>query len=460
MSNASAFRGGAWNQENVIVFSAGSGLSRVSAAGGTPAPLTELDKSRNEIAHKWPHFLPDGRHFLYEAVSSDAEKTAIFAGDLQSKEKKLVVQAASNVQYAEPTAGSSGGNGYIAFARERTLMAQPFDAGKLQTTGDAVPIAEQVDYSVGNTYAYFGASRNGVLAYSSGGAGAGLQITWYDRSGKVVGTVGKPVDIQTPRLSPNGKMVATDRLDAQSANRDIWLYDLARGTDQRLTFADNNQFPVWTPDGLRVAYVKRAERKIVAKAADGTGQEEVLETAEKFPEDWSRDGGFLLTETPNTNPKTGNDMWVLPLSGPNARKPVALLQTEFGERHPRVSPDGRWLAYESDESKRNQVYVVGFPGLNGHWQISADGGRRPVWSRDGRELYFVSADNKLMAVQIQPGAQFQAGVPKPLFDVRLGATNPTYDVSADGRFLIATPAEQSATVPMTVVLNWQAGLKK
>jgi Tol biopolymer transport system component len=421
--------------------------------------LTELDKTRNEIAHRFPHFLPDGRHFLYVAVSSDAEKTAIFAGDLQSKEKKLVVQAASNVQYVEP-AGSSGGNGYILFARERTLMAQPFDAGKLQTTGDAVPIAEQVDYNLANSSAYFAASRNGVLAYTSGGAGAALQITWYDRSGKVVGTVGKPVDIQTPRLSPNGKMVAMDLLDTQSSNRDIWLYDLDRETPQRLTFADNNQFPVWSPDGLRVAYVKRVEKKVVVKAADGRGPEEVLETAEKAPMDWTRDGGFLLSVTPGATPKTSNDIWSLPLSGPNARKPVALLQTEFRESYSHVSPDGRWLAYQSDESKRHEVFVVGFPSLNGHWQISANGGQYPVWSRDGRELYFVSADNKLMAVEIQPGAQFVASVPKLLFPVRLGPTNPGYDVSSDGRFLIATPAEQSATVPMTVVLNWQAGLKK
>jgi eukaryotic-like serine/threonine-protein kinase len=453
--------GGAWSKENVIVFTSSStaGLLRVSAAGGTPARLTELDMSRNEIAHRKPNFLPDGRHFVYLAVSSEAEKTAIFVGDLQSKDKKLVARAASNAQYVEP-AGSRGG-GYILFARDRTLMAQPFDAGKLQTTGDAVPIAEQVDYYPGGGYAYFGASWNGVLAYYPGGAGTALQITWYDRSGKVVGTVGKPVDIQTLRLSPNGKTIATDRLDAQTSKRDIWLYDLVRGTEQRLTFENDNQFPVWSPDGSRVAYIKRTDTRLVVKAADGTGPEELLETAPKAPMDWTRDGAFLLTATRNTNPKTGNDIWALPMSGPNALKPVALLQTEFSEWQPRVSPDGRWLAYESNESKRYEVYVVGFPSLNGHWQISANGGTRPVWSRDGRELYFSSPDNKLMAVPIQPGAQFQAGVPKPLFDVRQMATgNATYDVSADGRFLIATPVEQPATVPMTVVLNWQAALKK
>jgi len=341
-------------------------------------------------------------------------------------------------------------------------MAQPFDAGKLETTGDVFPIAENVDLNPTGPYAYFASSRNGVLAYSSGGAGTALQITWYDRSGRAVGTVGKPADVQTPRLSPNGKMVAADRLDAQSRNRDVWLYDLVRGSEQRLTFDDNNTEPVWSPDGLRIAYVKRQSLKVVVKAADGTGQEEVLESADKRPMDWTRDGNFLLLATGNGNPKTGNDVWALPLPGKNAsdRKPVALRETEFSEWHPRVSPDGRWLAYESNESKRPEIYVAGFPGLNGRWQISANGGRYPVWSRDGRELYFWGADGKLMAVEIKPGAQFQPGVPQALFDMRLGTSNPSYDVGADGRFLVATPVEQAATVPMTVVLNWQAGLKK
>jgi serine/threonine-protein kinase len=258
-------------------------------------------------------------------------------------------------------------------------------------------------------------------------------------------------------------MVAVDRHDIQTGKRDIWLHDLTRGTEQRLTFADGNTYPVWSPDSLRVAYLHSGkDSKIVVKAADGTGQEEVLEAADKPPMDWTRDGGFLITETRGNLAKTGNDLWSLPMSGAAAKdgKPVVIRQTEFREYHARVSPDGRWLAYASNESKRDEIYVMGFPSLNGHWQVSVNGGSLPTWNPNGRELYFVSPENKLMAVGIKPGAQFQAGVPQLLFDVRLGTNNPAFDVDKDGRFLIATPVEQSATLPMTVVLNWQQALKK
>jgi len=457
--NADNGRGGTWNENDVIVFApknAGT-LFRVPAAGGTPAPVTELDASRKEDAQRYPWFLPDGRHFLYTSMSGNTEKTAVLIGDLESKDRRELVKVASNAVYVPP--------GYLLFARDRTLMAQPFDAAKLQTTGDPLPIAEQVDYrSGGFTYSYFAASQNGVLAYASGGYGGNLQITWFDRTGKSAGTVGKPVDIQWASLSPDGKSVVTDRAaSAGSGDRDIWLYDLARGTEQRITFAGNNIFPIWSPDGARIAFLatRDGSGKLLAKAANGTGGEEILDAANRAPMDWSRDGRYLTSVTMNSNPKTGNDIWMLPLKDSRGdRKPAPVFQTDFQESYNKISPDGRWLAYQSDESKRPEIYVVGFPGLNGKWQVSVDGGRIPVWSRDGKELYFLSANNKLMAVEIKPGAQFQAGVPKPLFDVQLGPSSPNFAVSADGRFLIATPVEQGAAVPMTVVLNWQAALKK
>ncbi len=445
-------RGGSWSQNGTIILGSNIGVQRVSATGGTPSPLA----LNNEGNQRYPHFLPDGRHYLYLGASADAERSAIFVGDLESRERKLLFPAESNAVYVEP--------GYLLFVREQSLMAQPYDTSKIAVVGDAFPVAEQVDYSSSRLSGYFSASRNGVLAYASGGLSEGLQITWFDRSGKVVGTVGKLADLQTPRLSPDGKMIATDRRDPSSRNRDIWIHDLIRGTEQRLTFANNNTEPVWSPDGKRVAYVRRNDDKVVAKAADGTGEEEIMDGVDKFlrPMDWTRDGGFLLLATGNANPKTGNDVLALPLTGKNAsdRKLIPVKTSEFEEFHARLSPDGRWLAYQSNQSKRTEVYVVPFPATaSGEWQVSVDGGRLPVWSRDGRELYFVNGP-KLWAVEIKPGAQFQAGVPKPLFDVRVGTSNPSYDVSADGRFLFATPVESTATVPMTVVLNWQAALKK
>ena len=456
--NAENPLGGTWNQNDVIVFGSTQAgiLFRVPAAGGTPAPVTELDPALYEQSHRLPWFLPDGRHFLYQAMPSPQGKITIFVGDLESKEKKTVVRVRSNAVYVHP--------GYLLFLRDRTLMAQSFDTGKLVTKGDAFPIAEQVDLN-GNTNmsGYFSASQNGVLAYASGGLGVDLQITWYDRSGKVLGTVGTPADIQTPRLSPDGRTIAVDRASGPLGS-DIWLLDVARGTEQRLTFDSYNIFPVWSPDGSRVAYSKISEGRLILKAANGTGQEEILESSLRLPMDWTRDGALLFLATGNPNPKTGNDIWAMPMSGPDAHKPFPVRQTEFSEWHPRASPDGRWLAYESDETKRKEIYVTAFPAFNGQSQISVNGGRYPVWSRDGRELYFVGLDNQLMAVDVRQnaksGAQFQAGLPKPLFYVRIGNLSPTFDVSADGRFLIATPVRQSAVVPITVVLNWPAWLTK
>jgi Tol biopolymer transport system component len=454
---APSLRGAAWNKNDVIVFNptnSAGGLFRVSAAGGTPTPVTELDKSRNENSDRFPWFLPDGRHFLYMGRSREPAKTAVFVGDLESKERKQVVSGDTTAVYATATRNSTG---YLLFMRDQTLMAQPFNAGKLATTGEAEPVAEQVDHTV-NIYGVFGVSQTGVLAYIAGGAPGGVQITWFDRSGRPAGTVGPPGIIQWASLSPDGAMVATNRDDPQSGVSDLWLHDLARGTASRFTFGGNARSPIWSPDGARIIFYApdKNGNNIFVRNANQTGQEEVLgDSPAQRPTDWSRDGRYIIADQPTTG-----GIWVHPLFGD--KKPFAYGHPGFRENEAKLSPDGKWLAYWSNESKRNEIYVVSFPTPEGKFQISTDGGRIPVWSRDGRELYFISADNKMMAVKINTaGGKFQPSVPQPLFDVRMveGAT-PNFDVSKDGRFLIPTLVGGASNVPMTVVLNWQAGLKK
>ena len=356
--------------------------------------------------------------------------------------------------------------GYILFLRERTLMAQPFDAGKLQATGDAFPIAEQIDAAIGGQVGQFSASQNGVLAYISDASSQKLQLTWYDRSGRAMGTVAGPGDMQWPAISPDGKTVAFDRRDVQTGFYDIWLHDLARGTDSRFTFnSKNNQFPVWSPDGNTIAFNSNRNGifHVYRKATGGTGQDEVVDQDEltKRPTDWSADGHYLFEET-NAASKTLNDIWVAPMSPQGGgRKPYPYLRTEFTEGQAKLSPNGKWLAYRSDETKRSEIYVMTFPNPGGKWQISTGGGTNPAWSRDGRELFFVSTDNKMMAVETKgTGDRLEAGVPQALFDVRIGVGNTRFDVAKDGKFLIPTPLERNASAPLTVVVNWTTAFKK
>jgi Tol biopolymer transport system component/predicted Ser/Thr protein kinase len=456
VSDAPNARGGTWNQNDVIVFAPNNSgpLFRVPAAGGTATALTELDQSASETGQRFSWFLPDGRHFLYTARFGDLDKTVIYAGELDSKTRHKVVATNSNAVYVP--------QGYLLFMRERTLMAQPFDAGKALTTGDAFPIAENVDYVSGNSQGQFSASQTGVLAYTSGAAGGNVQLTWFDRSGAMAGTVGKPGIFNWPAISPDGKTIAVDRVDLQTGLLDIWLYDLARGGDSRFTFGpQTNQWPVWSPDGTRLAFnsLRDSRPNVYQRATSGTAQDELLDKATDNrvrADDWSRDGRYVIEERPD-DPKTKTDIWVLPLFGD--KKPFNYLHSEFNETYAKLSPNGQWLAYSSDESKRFEIYVVTFPNLGGKWQVSTNGGDRPVWSRDGKELYFISANSKMMGVEIRGGTKFDFGVPKPLFDVRIGGTA-WFDVGKDGKFLMPSQVEASATVPMTVVVNWQASLKR
>jgi hypothetical protein len=457
-------RGGAWSKADMILFAPTTNgpLYLVPAAGGTATALTKLDTARKEIAHRWPCFLPDGKHFLYfahtAAAGATGEANAIYVASLDSKVNKLLVRVTSNMAYA---------SGHLLFHRSGTLVAQRFDVKKLELEGDALPIAEQVQYGLTMVdLAAFSASQNGILAYLSSARQAGSKLLIVDRSGKPVRTVGEIGNYMGIRFSPNAQKIAVDIFDSQSRQNDIWVYELTRDIKTRLTFSPgSDRFPVWSPDGNRLVF--HSSRKgifdLYQKAVSGAGSEEILfESKEnKQPLDWSWDGRFI-TYCTYGDPKTRGDIWVLPRFGD--RKPIPFLQTEFDELYSCFSPDGRWIAYVSDETRQNEVYVRPFSGQSqdGKWQISVAGGTRPRWRRDGKELFYLSNDNKIMAAEIQvKGSTIKVGVVRPLFEVHAVTTALNYDVSADGQhFLVNSLVEAQSASPINLVVNWTAELKK
>ena len=456
--DAGSGRGASWSKNNVIIFAPDilTGLFRVPAAGGTAMPITAIDAAAGENSHRYPWFLPDGRHFLYTSRNRNAAKTTLYLGDIESnddaKTRRAVRQTASNVIYANP--------GYLLFVQDQTLMAQPFEASKGQVTGDPVPVTDNVDYVGLDIRGHFSASQNGVLAYVSG-VSLAERLTWVDRSGKELGAVGTEALFGWPSISPDGKTIAIDRINAPSSSAfDLWLLNPERGTETRFTFGPGNkQGPIWSPDGSQIAYSKSEPGavKLYRQSTAGSAHEQLLDSDSSRPIDWSPDGRYIIERRLST--ESGIDIWVLPLFGD--RKPFAYLASPFRKGYARVSPDGKWLAYTSNETGRDEVYVGSFPTPGDKRQISVSGGWRPRWSRDGKELFFVSGDGKMMAVAVKSSGKFQYGTPHTLFDTRMRDVGEKwFDVSTDGRFLIPRPIQDSSRTAMTLVMNWTAGLKK
>ncbi|HET6892579.1 MAG TPA: protein kinase [Pyrinomonadaceae bacterium] len=452
-------RGASWNRDGVIIFAPtpNDPLYRISADGGEPTFLTKLDPSRQEASHRWPYFLPDGHHFLY-SVLGGPQGQGIYVSSIDAKETRRLLDVRDTVvAYAEP--------GYLLYRREASLLAQAFDAKKLELTGHSFPVAEQVGFEASTFQTYFSVSQTGVLAYSSGNYGL-TQLNWVDRSGKELGTIGQPRSYYIrPWVSPDGKRMAVDGPDMQG-NRDIWLIDLVTGDPTRFTFDPSTElFPVWSWDGSRIVFASDREgpRHLYLKNANGAGKEELLlkSEANKIPMDWSPDGRFILYVV--NDPKTKIDLWLLPLFGD--QKPFTFLQTNANERLARFSPDGRWIAYVSDESGTNEIYVRTFPDSGGKWQVSTNGGYHLAWAHNGKELFYVSTDKKMMAVDVKgEGTTFQRGTPKALFDRRIPSFNTPlaqFAVGADDKkFIVANPVADNTSVPITVVLNWTADLKR
>jgi serine/threonine protein kinase/Tol biopolymer transport system component len=458
--------GGSWNREDVIIFgNAQGGLMRVSAQGGSAFPLTVLDSSLQETWHRYPTFLPDGKHFLY--VRRSAEKRGLYLGSLNDKPSAQGMQLltdASNPAYV-PTVGTD--KGLLLFVRQQILLAQAFDCQQLVLSGDPVQIAEHV--GITGSYSQFSASANGALIYR-GGQGQSFQLTWFDRRGTVLGTVDEPgaADFNN-ELSPDGTRLVVSR------GEDLWIHDFLRDMEDRLTSGKGaNVAPVWSPDSSRIIFASMRNGRdtgIYEKPANGVKEEELLlESSELLlPSSWSSDGRFLLYSEENRNTKS--DLWALPLEGD--RKPISVLRTEFNEGDGQFSPDMQWVAYVSDESGSGEVYVRGFSRnagslskAGGRWRISNRGGYSPRWRVDGRELFYLAADGKVMAVDVSGGTAFHRGMPKTLFPYQaipyMAPGSSFLSVTADGnRFLlpVVSGAENSPS-PFNVILNWTALLKK
>ncbi|MCI0656736.1 MAG: protein kinase, partial [Acidobacteria bacterium] len=458
-------RRGSWSQENVIIFSPSSldSIHRVSASGGTPTQVTKLDAAKSETTHRWATFLPDGQHFIYmagtHAAGARSEANAVYLGDLKSGESKLLLRARSNVEYAD---------GYLLYVRDKVLVAQAFDEKHLSLAANSVPVAEEVQYASGFFYAAFSVSRNGVLVYRTGGERANISLGWVDLQGKQAGVIagfppGVGLGLSYPVLSPDGGRLAFSLEDPQSGRNDVWTLDLGRGVSTRLTFgAGDEQAPCWSPDGKRIMYSRLdgATMNLYTKASDGGGGESpVVESGvHKVAFDWSSDGRFVVVGTLSPAAQLQNDLFMLSMGAEPKLSPF--LQTSFQEVAPKFSPDGRWLAYWSDESGSQSLYVTPFPGPGGKYQIASDGDDSfgAQWGPGGGEIYYVSRDSHMTVVPLTPrGEALEIGAPRKLFQV----TSLTFwALGRDGkRFILGRQPEALQSTPITLVTQWTAKLK-
>jgi len=447
-------RGGAWNSDGTILFSPGINdpLLRVPAGGGTVAPASKL--SPGEVGHRWPYFLPDGKHFLFWARGDRAH---ICIGSLDSLDHSQILDNATNAVYAPP--------GYLLYVRGDTLVAQPFNARKLAIVGDAVPLAGHITTNGPSFRGVFSASDTGLLTYQSGGTSGGWQMQWAGRDGKPVTTISDVATFLEPTISPEGKRIAVAYADSNGFP-EVWVFDLARGANTRLTFdPSTHAFMIWTPDGKKIIYssARTGHLDIYSKSADGSGSEEVV-LQDEGGKSWksiSPDGRYLAYQRTDPAGKTAEDIWVLPLFGD--RKPFPIVQTPFLDLTPAISPDGKWLAYASDENRTREVYITPFPGGGPKWQVSTAGGSYPKWRGDGKELYFISYNGNLNAVDVKTSPKsVTLGTPHALFESSLQGFNyGPYDVTRDGKqFLLNGTISQEANEPLTLVTNWFAEIKK
>jgi eukaryotic-like serine/threonine-protein kinase len=455
--------GGAWAPNGEILFSGPAGpIQRVAASGGPPANVTKLDTARGETAHRYPFFLPDGKHFLFLAMNiAGADQhpaNRLWVGSLNGDSPKPLMVTKYNAEYSQGhllfvQGGNYGGN----------LVAQPFDPARFETSGTPMTLAEQIrpygDYA---GFADYSVSAEGTLLMDT--APLQRRLQWFDRRGSKTGDLADPSSLFDFALSPDASRVAEAIFDPGTQTMQVWICDAARGVRTRLTAPPGNHlFTVWSPDGSRIAYQSdfKHQADIVVRATDGSGGEEMLtdEDGQRFPTDWSRDGWILHLDREATGSRR-MQLAAIPASPP--RKPIVVVPRslkDFGVSA-RFSPDGRWVAYDQDESGRSEVYVVSFPEGRGRVQISTNGGLSPKWTRGGKEIVYQDFDEKVVAVEVDTSQGVRAGTPKPLFQVPEGA-NLGWEVTADGeRFLVSVPVVKSTSRFLDLVVNWPAAYKK
>jgi Tol biopolymer transport system component/tRNA A-37 threonylcarbamoyl transferase component Bud32 len=447
---ASPGRGGTWTNDGRILFATlASPLFQVPASGGTPSVVTKFDPANGDAAHYWPQVLPGG-NFLYLAQSTKLDSSGVYAAPLANPNSRVrLVATDTNAIYA---------SGYLLWMRGSTLMAQPFDAKKLKLSGEPARVADPVGKSAITGRMNVAASGNGLLLYSASGSN---QLTWLDRTGQPQGTLGEPNDYVIFRISLDGRRVAA--AVGNPARADLWLFDVQRNVSSRFTFtATAHSDPVWSPDGRTLVY--RGRNSIFRKDSSGAGEEQRLTQSASLqsPTDWSRDGGTVLFSQASQG--SAPALWELPVTpeGNPAGQPQAYLHTQFNEQEGQFSPEPnpRWVAYTSNESGQYEVYVQAFPEARGKFQVSAGGGRFPRWGPSGRELFYVSLNDKLMAAALKLGKDaVEPAAPRELFALPTPTINfIPYDVSADGeRFLVQAPPQQAS--PLSVIVNWPVLVK-
>ncbi|HUP64392.1 MAG TPA: protein kinase [Thermoanaerobaculia bacterium] len=462
LCDASDGRGGSWSETGTILFtpSQTDGLLRVSSAGGTPIAVTDLNTTNGESSHRFPQFLPDGIHFLYLVEGRpEAEGTeggfALYAGSTESKKRVRLIATNSSARYAR--------SGHLLFLRDRTLVAQRFDAKKLALLGEAFPVAENMTRTA-RFESMFSVSDEGLLAFRAGVGSNLSSLVWVDREGRDLGPVGKPADYRSIALSHDGRRVAAAILGDKSQDTDIWVLDLERGTSTRLTFNSADDYvPIWSADDKRIFFTSNRQGRgdVFWKASDGTG----VDTVAIADPEWSMlrslsaDGRIGGLNTNNVKKKNGWDISLVDFPEGKVR---VLLETPFHELNPMLSPDGLWMTYQSNESGRSEIYVQSLQDEGGKWQISTDGGGQPMWSRGDSEIVFLSPERMLMAVDVKLAPQFTASVPRLLADPKIRPiVAMQYAISRDGnRFLINRAMERGDGTPVTLVHNWTSAIGK